>query len=79
MKGQPIFIWDVTRAQWYNKQNENSIDKIKNIDTDYTTIIYSSKVKTDLNAVPILLNKTNDDFEVNQSAVNIYKMYLNKL
>jgi hypothetical protein len=79
MNGEPIFIWDVTRAKWYNKQNENPIYKIRNINSNYTVIIYSSKVKTDLTSVPILLNKTNDDFEVNQSAANIYKMYLNKL
>ena len=79
MNGNPIFIWDVTRAKWYNKQNENPIYKIRNINSNYTVIIYSSKVKTDLTSVPILLNKTNDDFEVNQSASNIYKMYLNKL
>lgn len=79
MKECPIFIWDVTRAKWYNKQNENPVEKIKNINSNYTIIIYSSKVKTDLNTNPILLNKTNDDFEVNQSAANIYKLYLKKL
>lgn len=79
MSEQPIFIWDVTKASWYNKQSENPIDKIKNINTDYTVIIYSSKAKTDFDSFPILINKTNDDFEVNQSAANIYKIYLSKL
>jgi len=79
MSREPIFIWDVTKAQWYNKHNENPVDKIKNINSDYTVIIYSSKVKTNLSTNPILLNKSNGDFEVNQSAANIYKMYLSKL
>lgn len=41
--------------------------------------LYQDWFKKDLISIPILLNKTNDDFEVNQSAINIYKMYLNKL
>lgn len=79
MSGNPIFIWDVTRAQWYNKQFVNPIDKIKEINSKYTVIVYSPKIKTDFNSIPILLNKTNGDFEVNQSAANIYKIYLSKL
>lgn len=79
MSGEPIFIWDVTKIKWYNKLSENPIDRIKEINSKYTVIIYSPKVKTDLNATPILLNKINGDFLVNQSAANIYKMYLSKL
>ncbi len=79
MSGQPTFIWDVTHAQWYNKLSDNPIDTIKEINSKYTTVVYSPTVKTNLTASPILLNKTNGDFEVNQSAANIYKMYLSKL
>lgn len=79
MEERPIFIWDVTKCKWYNKKQENPIDILKTFSKDYTIIVYSSKVLTDIDNTLILLNKANDDFEVNQSASNIYKMYLNKL
>ena len=75
MTERPIFIWDVTKAKWYNMNNIKPVNAFKNI-SDYTIVVYSLEIQTDMFSNPITLHKSNDDFEVNQSAANIYKLYL---
>jgi hypothetical protein len=75
-KEQPIFIWDVTKAIWYNKNRIDPFESFNNIKSNYNIIIYSPTVKSETKSNIILLNKSNGDFEVNVSGSNIYNKVL---
>lgn len=72
MKDDPIFVWDVTRCNWYNPNKIDPIKAFKEIESKYKIIIFSPKVQTEICQNIILLKKDNLDFEVNVSAKNIY-------
>ena len=73
---KPIFLWDASQKKWYNKSNVNIIERLKNIKTDYTIIVYAANIENSRNDNMILIKNTTGRFEVNIGAKNIYKLIL---
>ena len=73
MTDQPLFIWDVTQAQWYNEEQINVTEMLETIKSEYKIVVYQPNVVEQVKDNIIILNKTNSSFEVNTSAKNIYQ------
>ena len=79
MTESPVFIWDVTKIKWYNKEGNAPLDVFKSMSPKYNLIIYQPFITNGKDGNIILLRKTNSGFEVNVSAKYIYNNVLKQM
>lgn len=73
MTEEPMFVWDVTKILWYNKEKESPFEKFKLLKTDFKIIIYQPNIENSIKNNIVLLNKVNGSFEVDASAKHIFQ------